>query len=110
MESVAPPIKIHEIEIFTWSSGYLLPGFLHFWILNIFIHFPDIYFTLPRFLGFGGKPKDHGQNMIYLMLFTNIVGEPFFFVTCPNSKDLKELPNKLFALDTHQSAWCEELS
>jgi hypothetical protein len=30
-------------------------------------------------------------NMIYLMLFMNIVGEPFFFVTYPNSKDLKEL-------------------
>jgi hypothetical protein len=32
--------------------------------------------------------------MIYLMLFMNIVGEPFFFVTCPNSKDLEELPNE----------------
>jgi hypothetical protein len=32
-------------------------GFLHFWILNIFIHFCEIYFTLPCFPDHRGKPK-----------------------------------------------------
>jgi hypothetical protein len=58
-----------EIRIFTCSSGYLFLGFLHFWILNIIIHFCEIYFTLPHFLGFGGKPKDHHQHDILNIVY-----------------------------------------
>jgi hypothetical protein len=61
IELVVPPIK-SKIRIFTCSSRYLFPGFLHVWILNIFILFGEIYLTLPHFLGFQGKRKDHRQH------------------------------------------------
>jgi hypothetical protein len=39
MKSVVPPIKACENQIFCCSSRYQFSGFLHFQILNIFIHF-----------------------------------------------------------------------
>jgi hypothetical protein len=55
-------------------------GFSLFWILNILSYFCEIYFTLPRFPGFWGKPK---RSPLTMMACTKTWSDLPVFIVIP---------------------------